>query len=69
MYKDLYPTSDLYLYCILNHHQPLGLDRLSKAEREDLAARDFLLKTATTLRLEFRLILKVGQGFHISEGY
>ena len=38
----------------------LGLDRPSKAERDEAAAcRDFLLKTATTLRLEFRLILKV----------
>ena len=41
-------------------HPSLGLDRPSKAERDEAAAcRDFLLKTATTLRLEFRLILKV----------
>ena len=37
-----------------------GLERPSKGEREDAAAcREFQLKTATTLRLEFRLILKV----------
>ena len=38
----------------------IGLERPSKGEREDAAAcREFQLKTATTLRLEFRLIQKV----------